>query len=54
MAPVVVAFPDCFTRLGGNQYVNSPVMGNWEDFLIAEMLKADRDQRNGMAKAAVG
>jgi hypothetical protein len=21
MPPVVVAFPDCFTRLGGNQYV---------------------------------
>ncbi len=40
MAPVVVAFPDCFTRLGGNQYVNSPVMGNWEDFLITEMLPA--------------
>lgn len=40
MAPVVVAFPDCFTRLGGNQYVNSPVMGNYEDFLIEEMLPA--------------
>ena len=38
MPPVVVAFPDCFTRLGGNQYVNSSAMGNWEDFLIAEML----------------
>jgi hypothetical protein len=23
MSPVVVAFPDCFTRLGGNQYINS-------------------------------
>src|SRR5215469_10079164 len=23
MLPVVVAFPDCFTRLGGNQYINS-------------------------------
>ena len=40
MPPVVVAFPDCFSRLGGNQYVNSPVMGNYEDFLIAEMLPA--------------
>lgn len=40
MPPVAVAFPDCFTRLGGNQYMNSPVMGNWEDFLIAEMLPA--------------
>lgn len=40
MPPVVVAFPDCFTRLGGNQYVNSPILGNYEDFLIAEMLPA--------------
>src|SRR6266404_6514943 len=27
MSPVVVAFPDCFTRLGGNQYINSTSMG---------------------------
>jgi S-formylglutathione hydrolase FrmB len=40
MPPVVVAFPDCFTRLGGNQYVNSAAMGRWADFLIAEMLPA--------------
>ena len=40
MAPVVVAFPDCFSRLGGNQYVNSPVLGDYEDFLIGEMLPA--------------
>ncbi|PXA98832.1 enterochelin esterase [Nostoc sp. 3335mG] len=38
LGPVVVAFPDCFSRLGGNQYVNSPVLGNYEDFLIGEML----------------
>ena len=38
MPPVVVAFPDCFTRLGGNQYVNSAAMGRWSDFLIDEML----------------
>lgn len=40
MAPVVVAFPDCFTRLGGNQYVNSAAMGRWADFLTGEMLAA--------------
>src|SRR3981189_3683056 len=40
MPPVVVAFPDCFTRLGGNQYVNSASMGTWEDFLLHEMLPA--------------
>jgi S-formylglutathione hydrolase FrmB len=40
MPPVVVAFPDCFTRLGGNQYINSTSMGAWEDFLLHEMLPA--------------
>src|SRR5438128_12134432 len=34
MPPTVVAFPDCFTRLGGNQYVNSIAMGRWDDFLL--------------------
>ena len=29
LPPVVVAFPDCFTRLGGNQYINSASMGAW-------------------------
>jgi S-formylglutathione hydrolase FrmB len=36
MPPVVVAFPDCFTRLGGNQYINSAAMGRWDDFLREE------------------
>ncbi len=36
MPPVVIAFPDCFTRLGGNQYVNSIAMGAWADFLTLE------------------
>jgi enterochelin esterase-like enzyme len=38
MGPVVAVFPDCFTTLGGNQYINSAALGNWEDFLIDEML----------------
>jgi poly(3-hydroxybutyrate) depolymerase len=40
MPPVVVAFPDCFTRVGGNQYVNSASTGRWADFLTGEMLVA--------------
>jgi enterochelin esterase-like enzyme len=40
MPPVVCAFPDCFTRLGGNQYVNSAAMGNWDDFLLTEAVPA--------------
>src|ERR1051325_5047433 len=33
MKPVVVAFPDCFTRLGGNQYINSASPGARGGFL---------------------
>ncbi|MFI4934973.1 MAG: alpha/beta hydrolase [Caulobacterales bacterium] len=40
MASVVVAFPDCFTRVGGNQYINSASTGPWADFLTGEMLRA--------------
>ncbi len=40
MPPVVVAFPDCFTRLGGNQYIDSVAVGRWEHFLCAEMVPA--------------
>jgi len=38
LPPVVVAFPDCFTRLGGNQYINSAALGPWEDILIQEVV----------------
>lgn len=38
LPPVVVALPDCFTRLGGNQYINSSALGNWADFLVREMV----------------
>ncbi|MDT8398414.1 MAG: alpha/beta hydrolase-fold protein [Pseudomonadales bacterium] len=38
LPPVVVALPDCFTRLGGNQYINSSAIGPWADFLLAELV----------------
>jgi len=38
MGPVIAVFPDCFTTMGGNQYVNSAAIGNWADFLLDEML----------------
>lgn len=40
MPPVIVLFPDCYTSLGGNQYVNSTAMGAYADFLIRELLPA--------------
>ncbi len=56
MGPVVAVFPDAFTSLGGNQYVNSPAMGRWEDFLLDEMLpriEAEFRVRRGPAHRAV-
>jgi S-formylglutathione hydrolase FrmB len=44
MPPVVIAFPDCFTRVGGNQYVNSGATGRWADFLTTELLAAVEGQ----------
>lgn len=38
LPPVVVALPDCFTRLGGNQYIDSAAMGPWATYLTTEML----------------
>jgi enterochelin esterase-like enzyme len=38
MAPVVVAFPDCSTRLGGNQYINSVGTGRYADYLVQEIV----------------
>ena len=29
----IMVFPDCFTALGGNQYVNSSAIGNYADYL---------------------
>jgi hypothetical protein len=37
MPPVVVAFSDCFTRLGDDQYINSVSIGVWKDFLLHDM-----------------
>src|SRR5689334_13512502 len=38
MGPVVVAFPDCYSRLGGNQYINSAAIGRYEDYQIDEIV----------------
>ena len=38
MGPVAVAFPDCYSRLGGNQYINSAAIGRYEDYLVEEIV----------------
>ncbi len=36
--PAILAFPDCFTRYGGSQYVNSTATGRYEDYLLEELI----------------
>jgi enterochelin esterase-like enzyme len=40
LPPCAVAMPDGFTRLGGNQYVDSPVTGAWTRFLADDLVPA--------------
>src|SRR6202521_1974213 len=47
MGPVIFIFPDCFTALGGNQYVNSSAIGNYADYLTREIIPfVDREFRS--------
>ena len=44
--PCIVVAPDCFTRVGGNQYLNSTATGRYEDYLLEEILPfVDRTYR---------
>ena len=46
MDPMVIVFPDCFTALGGNQYVNSTAIGRYADYLTRELVPfVDREFR---------
>lgn len=38
MPPVIYVMPDCLTRYGGSQYVNSSAVGNYEDYLVKELV----------------
>lgn len=38
MGPTVVVFPECFTRLGGNQYLDSPAMGHYASHIHDELI----------------
>ncbi|HEX8955556.1 MAG TPA: alpha/beta hydrolase-fold protein [Burkholderiaceae bacterium] len=63
MQPMIVAMPDCRTRLGGSQYINSSATGRYEDYLIEELVpfvdacfrtRPDRTQRAVLGKSSGG
>jgi S-formylglutathione hydrolase FrmB len=63
MPPCIVVFPDCFTSLGGNQYINSSAIGRYADYLTRELIpfvdsefrtKAAREHRACFGKSSGG
>ncbi|BDC00049.1 alpha/beta hydrolase [Saccharolobus caldissimus] len=40
----IVVLPDMFTKVGGNQYINSSAVGMYEDFLVKELIPYLKDK----------
>ena len=38
LPPLVVVMPDCYSSLGGNQYINSVGVGRYADYLVQELV----------------
>src|SRR5271166_5071933 len=36
--PMIVVMPNCFNRFGGSFYANSTLSGNWEDFIVRDLV----------------
>lgn len=63
IGPTIVVFPDCFTRLGGSQYIDSSVCGDYAQYLCREVVPlvdasfrtaAHRDHRAVLGKSSGG
>ena len=63
MGPAIIVFPDCFTALGGNQYINSTAMGDYADYITQELIPfvdgefrtlASREHRGCFGKSSGG
>jgi enterochelin esterase family protein len=52
MGEAIVVAPDCFTRWGGAQYLDSPAIGNYETHLLTEVLPAVDDRFRTVATRA--
>ena len=38
MKEMIVVMPDCITKYGGSQFINSQATGNYEDYLLKELI----------------
>ncbi|HVE41711.1 MAG TPA: alpha/beta hydrolase-fold protein [Planctomycetota bacterium] len=55
MGEAIVVMPDCFTRLGGSQYLNSSATGRYEDHVVRELVPyIDARYRTNRRRAVLG
>jgi enterochelin esterase family protein len=55
MREAIVVMPDCFTRYGGSQYLNSTATGRYEDHVVKELVPfVDRRYRTNGRRAVLG
>jgi len=63
MKEMIVVMPDCITKYGGSQFINSTATGRYEDYLISEIVPymdqkyrtiADKDSRAVCGKSSGG
>jgi enterochelin esterase-like enzyme len=63
MPELIAVFPDCFTRYGGSQYLDSPAVGSYRSYLVDEIIpyvdrrfrtKSDATFRGVMGKSSGG
>ena len=44
MGPCIVVMPDTFTSLGGNQFIDSEIMGDWGAWLSTDLISELRSK----------
>jgi enterochelin esterase-like enzyme len=55
MPGAIFVFPDCITSLGGSQYVNSSAVGNYQDYIVQELVPLiDRRYRTNGLRGCIG
>jgi enterochelin esterase-like enzyme len=52
--PMILVLLDCFTRFGGNQYINSTATGRYEDYIVKEIIPFVDRNYNISARAVWG
>jgi hypothetical protein len=52
--PMILVLLDCFTKFGGNQYINSSATGRYEDYIIGEIVPFIDKNYNSAFHALLG